>query len=101
MQPAVILLHLWQCIMVDDDIHDQLTKAYMEYFKENDKFEARNSVRTHTASRKCLREIRRLAKLRMEEIREKHVTTRKTKTKGKTKQVHIYTGCSGLIMEKR
>ena len=85
MQPAVILLHLWQCIMVDDDIHDQLTKAYMEYFKENDKFEARNSVRTHTASRKCLREIRRLAKLRMEEIREKHVTTRKTKTKGKTK----------------
>ena len=65
-----------------DDIHDQLTKAYMEYFKENDKFEARNSVRTHTSSRKWLREIRRLAKLRMEEIRKKHVTTRKTKTKG-------------------
>ena len=71
--------------MVNDDIHDQLTKAYMEYFKENDKFEQRNSVRTHTASRKWLREIR------MEEIRKKHVTTRKTKTKGSVEQAHIYT----------
>jgi len=58
--------------MIEDDIHDKLTKAYMEYFKANEKFEARNSVRTHRESRKWLREIRTLAKMRMDEIHEKH-----------------------------
>jgi hypothetical protein len=53
-----------------DDTHDLLTKAYMEYFKENENFENRLSYRTHRASRKCLREIRRLSKLRMDEINE-------------------------------
>jgi len=52
----------------DDDTHDKLTKAYMAYFKANEKFEARNSVRTHREARKCLREIRRLAKERSDEI---------------------------------
>jgi len=42
----------------------------MEYFKENENFENRLSYRTHRASRKCLREIRRLSKLRMDEINE-------------------------------
>lgn len=60
--------------MIDDDTHDKLTKAYMQYFKANEKFEARNSVRTHRESRKWLREIRALAKLRMEEIHIKHNT---------------------------
>ena len=46
----------------------------MEYFKANDNFEARNSVRTHGAARKWLREIRTLAKKRMEEIHNKHKT---------------------------
>jgi len=59
--------------MIDDDTHDQLTKAYMAYFKANEAFESRNSVRTHRDSRKWLREIRRLAKIRMEEIHEKHM----------------------------
>jgi hypothetical protein len=53
---------------MNDDIHDQLTKAYLEYFKANEAFEARKSHRTHAASRRWLREIRRLAKLRQEEI---------------------------------
>ena len=65
-----------------DDVHDQLTKAYMEYFKENDKFEDRNSVRTHTSARRWLREIRRLAKDRAEEINTIHNTTRTTRTGG-------------------
>jgi hypothetical protein len=56
--------------MIDDDIHDQLTKAYLEYFKVNEKFEARKSHRTHAASRKWLRKIRELAKLRQDEIHE-------------------------------
>jgi hypothetical protein len=65
--------------MTEDDIHDQLTKAYMEYFKANEKFEDRNSVRTHREARKWLREIRTLAKERMDEIHIKHTTTRKTR----------------------
>ena len=57
---------------MNDDIHDLLTKAYMQYFKANEKFESRNSVRTHRESRKWLREIRKLAKMRMDEIHDKH-----------------------------
>lgn len=57
-----------------DDTHDLLTKAYMEYFKANETFEDRVSYRTHRASRKCLREIRRLSKLRMDEINDKFKT---------------------------
>mgnify|MGYP004286077685 FL=1 len=44
----------------------------MAYFKANEAFEARNSVRTHRNSRKWLREIRRLSKIRMDEIHNKH-----------------------------
>mgnify|MGYP001048169736 CR=1 FL=1 len=66
--------------MIDDDTHDKLVKAYMSYFKANEDFESRNSVRTHREARKLLREIRNLAKERMDEIHEKHTTSRKTKT---------------------
>ena len=66
--------------MIEDDIHDLLTKAYMNYFKANEKFERNNSVRTHREARKWLREIRTLAKKRMDEIHTRHTTTRQTKT---------------------
>lgn len=64
---------------MEDDAHDLLVKAYLSYFKANEKFEERNSVRTHRAVRKCLRDIRALAKIRSEEIHHKHTTTRVTK----------------------
>jgi tyrosyl-tRNA synthetase len=64
---------------MEDSIHDKLVKAYLEYFKENEKFERKNSVRTHRESRKWLREIRSLAKERMDQIHEKHITTRITR----------------------
>jgi hypothetical protein len=54
--------------MIDDDIHDKLTKAYLEYFKANEAYESRKSHRTHASSRRWLREIRKLAKERMDEI---------------------------------
>ena len=63
---------------IKDDTHDLLTKAYMEYFKANDNFEARNSVRTHGSARKWLREIRKLAKQRMEEIHNRHLSKKDT-----------------------
>ena len=64
---------------MEDDAHDLLVKAYLDYFKANEKFEQRNSVRTHRAVRKCLREIRTLAKDRADEIHDKHNTTRVTR----------------------
>jgi hypothetical protein len=64
---------------MEDDAHDSLVNAYLDYFKANEKFEKRNSVRTHRAVRKCLRDIRLLAKVRMEEIHELHNTTRVTR----------------------
>ena len=63
----------------EDDAHDLLVKAYLAYFSANEKFEQRNSVRTHRAVRKCLREIRTLAKDRADEIHDKHNTTRVTR----------------------
>lgn len=60
--------------MINDDTHDKLTKAYLAYYKANEAFESRNSVRTHRAARKWLREIRILAKERMDEIHIKHTT---------------------------
>lgn len=65
---------------MQDDAHDLLVKAYLDYFKANEKFERQNSVRTHRAVRKCLRDIRALAKERSEEIHEIHTTTRTTRT---------------------
>ena len=64
---------------MQDDAHDLLVKAYLDYFKANEKFERQNSVRTHRAVRKCLRDIRALAKERSEEIHEIHTTTRTTR----------------------
>ena len=63
---------------IKDDTHDLLTKAYMEYFKANDNFEEINSVRTHGSARKWLREIRKLAKQRMEEIHNRHLSKKDT-----------------------
>ena len=65
--------------MIDDDTHDKLVKAYMEYFKASENFAARNSVRTHREARKWLREIRNLAKDRMDEIHFEHTNSRQTK----------------------
>ena len=64
---------------MEDDAHDLLVKAYLDYFKANENFEARNSVRTHRAVRRCLRDIRALAKERMDEIHNHHTTTRVTR----------------------
>jgi hypothetical protein len=68
--------------MINDDIHDKLTKAYLEYFKANDAFEARKSHRTHAASRRWLREIRKLAKDRMDEIHYTYQIKKKEEKEG-------------------
>ena len=58
---------------MDTDTHDKLVEAYLEYFKANEKFEVRNSERTHRATRRWLRTIRELAHTRMGEVHKKHL----------------------------
>lgn len=53
--------------MIDDDTHDKLTKAYLEYFKANEKWETKKSVRTYYATQKWLRQIQKLSKAKQKE----------------------------------
>ena len=46
---------------MEDDTHDKLTKAYLEYFKANEKWETRRSYRTYYETQKNLRNIKKLA----------------------------------------
>ena len=69
--------------MIDDDTHEKLTKAYLEYFKANESYESRKSHRTHAASRRWLREIRTLAKERMIEIHDSYTAKKEAEKKGK------------------
>jgi len=57
-----------------DDIHDQLVKAYLDYFKKNEIWERRRSVRTYFEVQKCIRKVRELAEARNKEIRHQHQT---------------------------
>jgi|TARA_B110000444_G_scaffold202464_1_gene194727 hypothetical protein len=54
--------------MIEDDTHDKLTKAYLEYYKANEAWEIRKSERTKRSARKWLSEIRRLCSTRRVEI---------------------------------
>jgi|TARA_B100000959_G_scaffold248526_1_gene275485 hypothetical protein len=57
---------------INDDTHDLLTKAYIEYYKNNENFEKRKSEKTKRATRRWLSEIRRLASLRRVEVMDSH-----------------------------
>jgi len=57
-----------------NDLHDRLVEAYLEYFKANEAWERKQSVRKYYAVQKCVREIRDLADLRNKEIRQQHQT---------------------------
>ena len=56
--------------MIDDDTHDKLTKAYIEYFKNNEKWVRRRSVRTYYATQRHLKQIKKLAHQLEKENRE-------------------------------
>jgi hypothetical protein len=55
-----------------DDIHDELSKAYVEYFKMNDWWERKRSIRAYYAVQQTVRRIRKLAKLRNQQIKAQH-----------------------------
>jgi|TARA_R110000851_G_scaffold147665_2_gene287644 hypothetical protein len=56
----------------DDDLHDQLARAFLEYFKANEVFIRRPSVAKRVAARKWLTTIMLLAKDRRQEILDSH-----------------------------
>lgn len=69
----------------EDDTHDMLIKAYLEYYKHNEAFEKRRSFRTYRHARRWLREVRYLSKVRQDEIinsykATKHLNARKPKS---------------------
>jgi hypothetical protein len=63
-----------------DDLHDQLVKAYLDYFQKNELWESSPSVRKYYEVQKSIRKVRDLSELRHKEIRNKH-QTRKDKNK--------------------
>ena len=67
---------MWRLMSIQDDTHDKLTKAYMEYFKANEQFVKRRSLATKVAARKALAEIRILARTRRKELTEEYNTAR-------------------------
>lgn len=64
---------------IQDDTHDLLTKAYLEYFKAQDAFNKTGGVRTMREVRKWLREIRGLAKKRQDEVQEEYNAKKEAK----------------------
>jgi|TARA_B100001093_G_C26791295_1_gene999068 transposase len=64
--------------MINDDTHDKLTKAYLEYYKANEAWEIRKSERTKRSARKWLSEIRRLCSDRRVEIIEEYKAKKET-----------------------
>lgn len=46
----------------EDDTHDQLTQAYLEYFKAYEWWETKRSVRAYYATQKQLKRIKKLAR---------------------------------------
>ena len=59
---------------MNDDNHDKLVKAYLEYFKANEQYQKTGGIRPRRETRRWLREIRKLCKLRAEEIHDKFQT---------------------------
>jgi hypothetical protein len=52
---------------MSDDTQDKLVQAYLEYFKANEWWEQKRSIRGYYAANRWLREIRKLAKTKQEE----------------------------------
>lgn len=56
--------------MEETDLHEQLVRAYLDYFKANEWWERKRSFRAYAAVQQCTRKIRDIAKERNLEIRE-------------------------------
>lgn len=57
----------------EDSLHDQLSQAYLDYFKASEKWEQKHTVRTYYKVQRTLCSIASLTKLRRAEIRKIHL----------------------------
>ena len=55
--------------MNEDNNHEELIEAYLAYFKANEWWETKHSVRAYSSVQKALRDIRKIAKDRITEVR--------------------------------
>lgn len=56
----------------EDSTHDQLIQAYLDYFKANEWWERKESIRAYAAVQQQVKKIKNLAKARNDEIRHKY-----------------------------
>ena len=66
---------------MSEDTHDQLVKAYLEYFKAQEWWLRKRSHRAYYETQKWLREIRRLAKAKQLENTDYYQTVKNSKNK--------------------
>lgn len=59
--------------MIEDDTHDKLVKAYLEYFELNEIFQQRPAELKRRKVRKKLSEIRKLCLIRRNEVMQEHL----------------------------
>jgi len=59
--------------MIEDDTHDKLVKAYLDYFALNEEFQQRPAELKRRKVRKKLIEITKLCRIRREEILQEHI----------------------------
>lgn len=75
--------------MIEDDVHDQLVKEYLAYFKANEIFLQRPSEAKRRVVRKHLSQIMKLAKVRRLEIQEIHKQALKKHPLSKTREENL------------
>ena len=55
---------------MQDDTHDKLVKAYLEYFKANERYETKPSFRKYHDAKRSAKKIKFLAKEREDAIKD-------------------------------
>ena len=69
-----------------DDLHDQLVKAYLDYFEHSEVWERTGTVRSYARVQQATKRIIKIAKARNTEIRENYQAVNpavRKKVKGK------------------
>ena len=59
--------------MIEDDTHDKLIKAVLDYFALNEEFQQRPAETRRRKVRKKLQEIKQYCKIRREEVLQQHI----------------------------
>lgn len=61
------------------ETHDRLVQAYLDYFKANESFNKKTTVRKYYKVQQTVRLIKELTDIRKKEIREHYLATKKTR----------------------